>query len=118
MRFFADLNVETPVIEQLRRENHDVLSAAEESINAPDEQILAAATSQDRILITNDKDFAELAFLLRKASAGIILVRLPNLGSAQKARRVAEVIRQVDSRLASAMTVIEAHAARLRELPT
>jgi predicted nuclease of predicted toxin-antitoxin system len=118
MRFLADLNIESQVIRRLREKNHDVRSAAEDFVGAADEIVLAASTSQDRILITNDKDFAELAYLQRKATAGIILVRMAKSSSGEKARRVTEVVGEMGSRLATAMTVIEAHAVRRRELPT
>ena len=118
MRFLADLNIESQVIRRLREKNHDVRSAAEDFVGAPDEIVLAASTSQNRVLITNDKDFAELAYLQRKASAGIILVRMAKSSSGEKAHRVAEVVDEMGRRLASAMTVIEAHAVRRRELPT
>src|SRR6266540_4429231 len=117
MRFLADLNVESQVITRLRDENHDVRSAAQDFLGAPDEVVLEASRSENRVLITNDKDFAELAYLQRKASAGIVLVRMAKSSSGEKARRVAEVVDEMGRRLASAMTVIEAHAVRRRELP-
>ena len=51
-------------------------------------------TSDHRILVTNDKDFAELDFLQRQATVGIVLVRLPRFRSGAKARRLVEVIRE------------------------
>jgi predicted nuclease of predicted toxin-antitoxin system len=117
MRFLADLNIESQIIRRLRAENHDVRSAAEDFLGAPDESVLAASATENRILITNDKDFAELTYLQRKASTGIILVRMGKSSSTEKARRVAEVVEHMGRRLSSAMTVIAAHAVRRRVLP-
>ena len=44
----------------------------------------ASALAEDRILLTNDKDFAELTFLQQKAAAGIVLIRLPRLRGPEK----------------------------------
>ena len=66
MRFLADLNIESQIITRLRAENHDVRSAAEDFLGAPDEIVLAASNRENRVLITNDKDFAELAYLQRR----------------------------------------------------
>ncbi len=52
-----------------------------------------------------------------KASAGIVLVRMAKSSAAEKAHRVAGVADEMGQRLVSAMTVIEAHAVRRRELP-
>ena len=92
MKLFADENLEQEVIEVLRRHGHDVATLAPGRTGADDPEVLAVATSENRIFVTNDKDFAELAFLQRQLTAGIVLVRLPRFGSDAKARRVAEVI--------------------------
>ena len=44
---------------------HEVLSALEYDPRATDETLLALATSEDRVLITEDKDFGELVFVRR-----------------------------------------------------
>jgi len=41
-----------------------------------DDVLLDMAKIEERILITNDKDFGELTFLQKKGSAGIILLRI------------------------------------------
>lgn len=43
---------------------HDVLLAVEHTTRATDEELLALARVEERILITEDKDFGELAFVL------------------------------------------------------
>ncbi len=53
MRFLADLNIESQVIRRLREKNHDVLSAADDFVGAPDEVVLAASTSQNRVPLTS-----------------------------------------------------------------
>ncbi|NOZ58334.1 MAG: hypothetical protein GXO66_01955, partial [Euryarchaeota archaeon] len=40
------------------------------------EDVLKLAESEERILITNDKDFGELIYRLNKPSSGVILLRL------------------------------------------
>jgi predicted nuclease of predicted toxin-antitoxin system len=60
----------------LRRLGYDVLSASEIMRQAEDEDVLRLAEKDERILITNDKDFGELIFKSEKAHAGVILMRL------------------------------------------
>ena len=117
MKFLADESVEARVEAMLREEGHDVAAIAEENPGAEDPVVLARATREGRILVTNDKDFADLAFLQRKASAGIVLVRLGRYRSAAKAKRLAEVVRQQGRALQNVMTVVEAHAIRRRPFP-
>lgn len=118
MRFLADESLEAPIIRFLRREGHDIEAIAEEAPGAEDSAVLRRAARSRRILLTNDKDFAELAFLQRRASAGIVLLRLPRHRSPEKAERLLEVVRRESDKPRNAMTVIEIHAFRRRTFPT
>ena len=44
---------------------HDVLSGLEKNPSATDEDILALAFEEQRVLVTEDKDFGELVFVRR-----------------------------------------------------
>jgi predicted nuclease of predicted toxin-antitoxin system len=85
-----------------------------EDKGSPDPIVLALSSTQGRIFITNDKDFAELVFLQRQIAAGVILVRLPRFRTSEKVERVLEVIVDQGERLLGVFTVIEANAIRRR----
>ena len=67
----------------MRNTGCDVRWVAEDSAAARDEDVLARAPGESRVLLTFDKDFGELAF--RKglaASCGVVLFRVdPSLDS-------------------------------------
>ncbi len=117
MRFLADESIEAPVIAVLRADGLDVTAIDELAPGSKDPAVLRRAETEKRILLTNDKDFADLAFLQRKATSGIVLVRMGRFRSAAKAKRLLEVIHEQGDRLIGAMTVVEAHAIRRRPLP-
>ncbi len=50
-------------------------------ISSDDETILAKSDSEHRILITDDKDFGELIFRLRKLTTGVVFLRLEETDS-------------------------------------
>ena len=52
---------------------HDVLSALEAAPGATDDELLALALAEQRILVTEDKDFGELVFVRRFLKARISL---------------------------------------------
>ena len=62
MRILANENVLGSAIAALRGRGYDVLSVKESMQSASDEQVLERARVDQRILITFDKDFGELAF--------------------------------------------------------
>jgi predicted nuclease of predicted toxin-antitoxin system len=62
MQFVVDESTGSAVVDYLRSLGHDVLAVAEAMPQADDSDILDQAAIEERILITNDKDFGELVF--------------------------------------------------------
>lgn len=59
---YADVHVPGPAIQQLRRRGVDVLAATEEATNElEDHELLALATSLQRVMVTQDIRFRVLA---------------------------------------------------------
>jgi hypothetical protein len=76
MKLLADENFPGPVVRALRASGHDVLWAREEQPGAEDEAVLRRAMKDQRILLTFDKDFGELAFRWGlPAPCGVLLFR-------------------------------------------
>lgn len=69
---------------------HDVIWAGEWPSDPGDDEILARANEQDRVLVTLDKDFGELAVAHGRPHRGI--VRLVNLATAEQVRLSALVL--------------------------
>ncbi len=49
----------------LTERGHDVLSALETAPRASDDELLAMALAEQRVFITEDRDFGELVFVRR-----------------------------------------------------
>jgi hypothetical protein len=116
MRFLADENFPRVAVEALRKAGHDVAWICEARPGATDEAVLAGARSEERVLLTFDKDFGELA--MRKGvagSCGIVLFRLPVAGPALLAARVvASLATRPD--WTGSFSVIEVDRVRVRRL--
>ena len=77
MRMIANENIPGTVIRNLRQQGHDVLSVRESMQGVDDRSILRRAETEQRLFVTQDKDFGELAFRFGlPASCGIVLFRL------------------------------------------
>ncbi len=85
MRFLIDESADTRIASPLRRLDHDVTTVAGDHGPAlQDTDVLAIAHREQRILITNDKDFGDLIFQRELPHTGIILLRLPLDSTAQQ----------------------------------
>jgi predicted nuclease of predicted toxin-antitoxin system len=117
MRLVADESIERRVILRLREVGHDVRAVVEQSPRAHDAQVLAGAHEDGRLLLTSDKDFAELAFLQRAGSSGIVLLRMPRAKADAKAVRLEQALRELGTIASGAMIVVEPDVVRIRSLP-
>lgn len=91
MRFLVDSCVSRAVCDELRAAGHDVQWVPDVYAGDPgDEAIIDAALSDDRVLITGDKDFGEWVFLRGKAQPP--LVRLAAMNPTNQIRVVRKVL--------------------------
>ena len=94
---------------------HDVLSASDIDPRTPDDVLLEMAYSEERIVITEDKDFGELAFKLGLPHRGII--RFADMSVAEKAIAMRQLLeRNADTLLEAPLIVVE--SGRVRITPT
>lgn len=117
MEFVADESCASLVIRALREAGHDVIAIAESAKGASDEAVLERAFDQQRVLITEDRDFGELVYAHARSSAGVVLVKFPNRARRAKARTVVEAVNKLGKRLRERFTVIEPGRTRLARRP-
>ena len=116
MKLLANENMPASVVEQLRAFGHDVLAAKESMRGAADPDILARAQAESRVLISQDKDFGELAFRSHlPAECGVILFRLDGDDPDDDVRRMIQAI-QSRTDWTGTFAVVEPYRIRLRPL--
>jgi len=116
MKFLANENMAGDAIIALREKGHDVAWIRTDAPGSKDEDVLARAMAEQRILITFDKDFGELAFRSRlPATCGIVLFRIPAPSSSVVANAVVAAI-ESRSDWTGHFSVIEENKIRMRKL--
>lgn len=117
-RLLAHENVPAHAVAALRSDGHDVAWMRDVGPGTPDDQVLALAFAEDRILLTFDKDFGELAFRLGQAATpGVILLR-PRLRSPDYLARFAQAVLAQGHAWHGHFAVAEEGRLRLVPLPT
>lgn len=96
---------------QLQTYGYDAIYAGDWLEDPGDEEILAIAYQEGRILITLDKDFGEIAIVRDRPHCGII--RLVNIAAKQQAAVCLEVLMRYDLEL-QAGAIATASQGRLR----
>lgn len=116
MRFLANENVPGAAVAALAAAGHDIAWVRTAAPGASDPEVLAQAVREQRVLLTFDKDFGELARASALPSAcGVVLfrIRVPKPGDV--GQRLAELIAGRDD-WAGHFSVIQPGRVRMRRL--
>lgn len=120
MRFLLDENLSPALADLLAEAGHQAVHVRDLDLSrADDEQVLAAAAADDRILMSADTDFGELLARTNADHPSVLLLRR------QTGRRAADVTALVVANLdpvrddleAGAIVVLDDTRVRVRRLP-
>lgn len=114
MKILLDTCVWGGVAAELVAAGYDAIWAGDWAEDPGDEEILATAYNQGRILVTLDKDFGELAIVRRSPHCGIL--RLVNLSGRQQSAICVRVLQLYGEELASG-ALVTAELSRVRIRP-
>lgn len=103
MRFLVDRCAGRGIADWLRQQGHDVVEARSLGPDPGDDQLLAIAVVQSRVVVTIDSDFGRIIFRDQASHRG--LVRLPDVPVAERIRLVQEVLSRHAADLASGAIV-------------
>jgi len=78
---------------------------------------MALALAENRILITEDKDFGWLAFAANRDSPGIILIRFPASASATLGTAIQQIVTGYKPRLHNSFVVLQPGVVRITARP-
>lgn len=117
LALLADENIAAPLVRALRENGIDVAYIAEFATGITDDEVLEVARQEGRLLLTEDKDFGELVFRMKRDMPGVIMLRLPTAQWLEQWKRVRTVIEHYADKLAGYYTVIEQDKIRFRSLP-
>jgi predicted nuclease of predicted toxin-antitoxin system len=106
LKFLADVNIEKRLVDYLTGIGFDIKWIPDYECGMPDDVLLDLVKSENRILLTNDKDFGKLVFLQKKASEGIILFRIKGQDVYTKIRLVERLLKEFGDRLSRQFTVV------------
>lgn len=114
MKILIDAGVGRMVADFLQDAGHDVITIAGDIATMADLDILDLANAEERLIITMDKDFGELAYLANLPHAGVLLLRMKDATGAEKAAAVELIFAEHADKLAGAFAVYDKKQLRIR----
>jgi predicted nuclease of predicted toxin-antitoxin system len=101
----------------LRAGGHDLLWAAEIRPGADDADWASLAEHDQRIILTNDKDFGEIIYRDRLSRCGVVLLRFDDVTVSNARARWQSVWPSIESSAAGNFVVVTESKVRIRPLP-
>lgn len=87
MKFIVDESTGHSAAEFLKEEGHDAVFVGDIEKGISDREILEQAFEENRIIVTNDKDFGELTVRHEIEAEGVVILRL-NIETPENKRKV------------------------------
>ena len=117
LRFLADESCDFAVVRTLRADGYDVHAVSEAMPRTDDRAVIEQASREQRILLTEDKDFGRLVFASHADSAGVILIPFPGNARQTLAQAVRRVVQEQGERLLGAFVVLQPGYTRISRQP-
>ena len=114
LRVLVDVGVGKAVEDWLRADGHDVQAVRDRDPQMDDLDILSWAVSDQRIVMTMDKDFGEIVYHSGQPHSGVLLLRMEDAPSKEKVRVVKEIVQSHADQLPGHFAVYQDGRLRVR----
>ncbi len=116
MKFLVDECVGSSVANWLKQKSFDAVSIYDNFRGISDDVVLDKALSENRILITSDKDFGEMIFKNKKLHCGVLLLRLSNERPSNKISVLENILKDYAQDLPGNFVVATEQAIRVTKM--
>ena len=117
MRILVDECTGPAVAKWLREQGHEVFSVYEDTRGLSDDEVMTLAYAENRILITNDKDFGEKIFREQRQHCGVIFLRLDDERAPNKIAVLEQVLITYADQLVGQFVVVSENRIRFAGRP-
>ena len=101
----------------MRENGHDVVPVCEFAKRLEDSNVIDLSAREDRILITEDRDFGQLVYAHGHGSRGVILVRYPATARRRLFDDIVKLAEQKGDALRTSFVVLQPGRVRVARLP-
>ncbi|MCP5053813.1 MAG: hypothetical protein GY940_41990 [bacterium] len=115
-KYLADEGFSFAITSVLREKGYCIKWIGDISPGVPDRVVYKMAEEDDRIILTEDKDFGELAVRYKLKATGVILLRINEAEKGLRQKRVIELLEKFPGKLEGHLVVIDSEKFRFRKL--
>ncbi len=116
LKFIIDVGVGIGIEKYLRHNGYDLKCVRDIDPRMKDEDIIRIAASENRMVITMDKDFGELVYHFSMKHCGVLLLRLENANGAEKLQIMKHIMENYSSQIKNCFCVFQNNRFRIRQI--
>lgn len=116
LKFLVDVGVSKKVEEYLQDQGYDAKAVRAIDTRMSDHAIIRLAASEDRMVITMDKDFGELVYHSSMKHSGVLLLRLEDAVGFEKLQVVEHIMKNYSDRIKNCFCVFQNNKFRIRKI--
>jgi len=115
LRFLVDVGVGKGIERYLREEGYDTKAVRDIDPRMEDEEIIRTAVTENRMVITMDKDFGELVYHSSMEHSGVLLLRLEDATGTEKLQVVKHIMKNYSDRIKNCFCVFQNDRFRIKK---
>ena len=117
IKFLADEGFSAPLTSILKEMGYDIKWIGDFASGVDDIEVFKISREDGRIILTEDKDFGELAIRFRHRASGILLLRIDADQKELRQKRIIELFRNYSDKLKGHLVIIDTERFRFRKFP-
>ena len=115
LRFLIDVGVGKGIERYLQEEGYDTKAVRDIDPRMEDEEIIRTAVSENRMVITMDKDFGALVYHSSMEHSGVLLLRLEDATGTEKLQIVKHIMKNYSDRIKNCFCVFQNDKLRIKK---
>ena len=116
LRCLIDVGVGKGIERYLQEEGYDTEAVRDIDPRMEDEEIIRTAVSENRMIITMDKDFGELVYHSSMEHSGVLLLRLEDATGTEKLQVVKHILMNYSDRIKNCFCVFQNDKFRIKKI--
>ncbi len=115
LRFLVDVGVGKGIEKYLSEKGYDTKAVRDIDPGMEDKMIIRTAVSEDRMVVTMDKDFGEMVYHFSMKHFGILLLRLEGATGTKKLQVIRYILENYSSQIRNCFCVFKNDRLRIRK---
>ena len=116
LKFLVDVGVGKSIEDFLSRSGYDTKAVRKIDPRLEDEKIIRIAASENRMVITMDKDFGELVYHSGMPHCGVLLLRLEDAVGTRKLQIVKHILETYSHQITNCFCVFQNDRFRIKKI--